>query len=820
MRWLLGFATVCTATLLFTACGDSSNSLVGERGEDGINGVDGEDGTSCYAKPIDNGYKIMCGEDSVGVFTNGTNGANGDNCSVKANDNGYTVLCGEDSVGVLTNGQKGDTGEGCSVTAVPRGYKIYCGADSVEVISDDIKERGNITLRIVDYNSGLPIVGAQVISAVSNDTLYTDTLGVLTVKDNVLGEYTFLASKKGYAPQVKRVTLSENGTGDISRVPDAFADVKLRQQGVTVNGTVLVANGLTGLVSGASKVKVILQFSDKDLYPSEVTTMTDSLGVYTFSNLPESVGYTVYVPQTVIKGASYASTTSSYISNLRVGERKDMDVVNLSIVGLTPELVSHNLDGIDVKDTVVFTFSTELIKDSIIGNWSVVKGGYINGNSCYSGTSVLTNTQTTPSGNTLKIAPTLGTWTKYDLYCISGTGYTYEGQQINVAKTFIPGNVYDNLTSISNLSSNHYYDSYVQLKWMPTGEDITGYKVYYKTNKVNDFREYTNWNSGRVQIDSSTCERKNNYYLCDQYNDYATTYNRIENNYYWYTEFEIDSSTNYEDRDYYGYDDSTSITFLWNLYDTIPATTSTYTFRSTKYYWRTGRDTLTCSVSYTDSYTNCPEYTQAGTSPSRSVTVGTSTLDEEYYTYYWYRSFATPEDTCEIFSGSYTSCPQYLEYGTTYYDYVYGYYTRVASGTETCVQPSGSTSSYTNCDYYKDNRVSYSTYSFMYYKKTPIDSIGCTVRSGDYIYDNFECDYNRGLYGSYNSTDYNYIWYTKYANIQPTATDSMAFVSTYSVFANDGITSASFIVLPYANRNGEIVTSSVAEADSTKILRK
>ena len=117
---------------------------------------DGKDGASCTVETLKDGsgYKIMCGEDSVGVVFNGKAGAqgakgedgeagaageNGTFCSVEllSDSTGYKVVCGEDSVGVILNGLDGngcslkDNGDGtflqvCGETSVTL-YKALCG---------------------------------------------------------------------------------------------------------------------------------------------------------------------------------------------------------------------------------------------------------------------------------------------------------------------------------------------------------------------------------------------------------------------------------------------------------------------------------------------------------------------------------------------------------------------------------------------------------------------------------------------------------------------------------------------------------------------
>ena len=164
----------------------TTSSEDGRDGVNGVNGLNGADGASCEVKSLkdESGYKILCGGDSVGVLLNGKTGATGkqgatgpqgkegatgktgakgdkgdagQSCTVKEITNGYKVLCGGDSVGVLLNGKegvgtvgqtgksayeiaqehgfKGDEkawleslkGKGCSAKAVEGGVEITCG---------------------------------------------------------------------------------------------------------------------------------------------------------------------------------------------------------------------------------------------------------------------------------------------------------------------------------------------------------------------------------------------------------------------------------------------------------------------------------------------------------------------------------------------------------------------------------------------------------------------------------------------------------------------------------------------------------------------
>ena len=105
-------------------CADSGWTPLSEKA------ADGKDGASCSAELLkdSSGYKIMCGEDSVGVIFYGKDGEGkqgeaGDGCKLSDNGNGtITQVCGEDSVKVYKALCNGNAYEPA---------KAYCYEDSL-----------------------------------------------------------------------------------------------------------------------------------------------------------------------------------------------------------------------------------------------------------------------------------------------------------------------------------------------------------------------------------------------------------------------------------------------------------------------------------------------------------------------------------------------------------------------------------------------------------------------------------------------------------------------------------------------------------------
>ena len=101
---------------------------------DTVEGLNGKDGSSCTAKEIKNGYKIVCGGDSVGVVKNGEKGKQGDD-GKSAYELSGSELSQEEWIASL----KGENGSSCSAEEIKNGYKIVCGGDSVGVVKNGEK---------------------------------------------------------------------------------------------------------------------------------------------------------------------------------------------------------------------------------------------------------------------------------------------------------------------------------------------------------------------------------------------------------------------------------------------------------------------------------------------------------------------------------------------------------------------------------------------------------------------------------------------------------------------------------------------------------
>lgn len=174
-------AVLCSFMILACSDGtDGKNGVDGADGVDGKDGADGTS-CVMEALSDSTGFKVLCDGDSVGVVLNGAKGEKGDtgakgdsgkdgakgstgqkgengddgedgtSCITSPIENGYKILCDGDSVGVLTNGEKGETGgkgDGCTLEDVTdefgrTGVKITCGEDEKTIWSGVDGAAGN-----------------------------------------------------------------------------------------------------------------------------------------------------------------------------------------------------------------------------------------------------------------------------------------------------------------------------------------------------------------------------------------------------------------------------------------------------------------------------------------------------------------------------------------------------------------------------------------------------------------------------------------------------------------------------------------------------
>lgn len=364
------------------------------------------------------------------------------------------------------------------------GCSTFTGEETIISVNDEAKPKGTVYLRITEANTGKALDSVSVECLINQKTETSDENGIAVFSGNTIGEYAYMVSKKGYASMKVYATVSEEGKGDVARVPDVIREVSLNRNGVSVSGTVMMMENGTSNRIAAEEVTVVLHYSDPAIYPAEISTKTDKTGAYEFTDLPEDVKFVISVPQTEYKSLTYGSGTDATVDAHRVNEKASAGIITLNVIGVKPILVSTNLTDLDTTSSIKLNFSTMLEEDSVSTSWTVRKG------SCSSGSDVLVSASLDENGKTVVIKSVSGKW-NMDNYCVAGTAYSIDGTYVTVSESFSAGVTESSAERPSNATDvKMTYDSgadELTLTWKAPKEDIDGYKIYYKTDRMADF---------------------------------------------------------------------------------------------------------------------------------------------------------------------------------------------------------------------------------------------------------------------------------------------------------------------------------------------
>ena len=406
-------------------------------------------------------------------------------------------------------------------------FLVACGADEVVNINDEAKEKATITLKVMDNHDGSAVAGASIYSAVDEKTAATDENGLSIWKKQVLGDHVFRVSKDGYASILVEVFVDEKGQGNVARVPDVVQPVYMYKTGVSAKGTVLYTDdqGNKKAVEGATVFATIDPANNPWLVATfdqtEFSTKTDKNGEYSFKDLPEGVVIDISVGQKEIDKSKYVLAGATQVGGqtYRAGDAINVPLVSMVKNAAALSLVSTNLSKVDTNTTLSLTFSTDLAADSIKGKWFVENEN---------GSDVLVTVALTDK-RTITIKPASGKWTKGEEYEIYGVAYSTEGSAWRTTALangleFTPGSgstakapeqvtkfkaAYDDTSSI--------YPK-VAFSWTSpkANTNVTAYRLYYQTDKMNDIEQYGS-DISIMNITDNTYSERQDYFL-----DYGT----------------------------------------------------------------------------------------------------------------------------------------------------------------------------------------------------------------------------------------------------------------------------------------------------------
>ena len=372
------------------------------------------------------------------------------------------------------------------VSILASGAFLAACDSTVTNVNDEAKADGTITVRVVDNHSGAALSAVTVYSITDNKTVISDDLGNSTWEGSSLGDHAFQISKEGYATVQTKVTLVEQGQGNVARVGDVVATVPMYKSGVVAKGIVLYTND-KGKVSAAKGVTVYAVLPDQ-FVPSELTATTTEDGEYSFETLPEGVEIGLYVGQETINSQKYIGAEPKLIggTNYRAGDV--INVASMSLEKLTASIVKVSDNATEMSATSDFsmTFAADLERDSVTNeHWTVTNG---------SGSTVLA-TVSMGDKRTIKVSPYSNKWNTETTYTVRGTVYSVEGASSTVAVTFRVGESVrgDAPAQVKGLAAelDEYYSDELHLSWTAPKGDISSYHIYYMTDVNPDFVMHT-----------------------------------------------------------------------------------------------------------------------------------------------------------------------------------------------------------------------------------------------------------------------------------------------------------------------------------------
>lgn len=384
-------------------------------------------------------------------------------------------------------------------------FLVACD-NTVTNVNDEAKDKGTITLRIVDGHSGEAISKAEVYSIVDDETVSSDELGLSVWEDGAIGSHAFKISKDGYATLLTQVDLREQGQGNVARVGDTIATIPMFQTGVSAKGVVLYKDD-NGNLKSVEKATVYASLPSI-FYPSEVTATTDKNGEYVFEDLPEGVTISIYVGQQTLDSKVYTGINDIQIidgSTLRAGDDVNVDLITLTKNSAQLVKISDNLKDIDSTASLEFTFSSELLADSVTNTiWTVSNAN---------GMKVITTPSLSKNKKTVSIAPYSKSWNSGSSYTVRGTVYGKDGATLTVTGSFTvgagsstasaPGNVSD-----LKITADEDDPDYAVLSWKAPKGDVYRYNIYYMTNVDVDYTllTYVSYSSTQYTIDITDFE--------------------------------------------------------------------------------------------------------------------------------------------------------------------------------------------------------------------------------------------------------------------------------------------------------------------------
>ena len=279
----------------------------------------------------------------------------------------YDVLYGGYTISASASGYY----SGSAYASISKNYPY----DSVTIYLDPIPTSGDITVRVVDSETGYAISGASVLSASRSGS--TNSSGYAYFYDVPFGSYTFTASKSGYYSDSSKATISLSDMTDsitiyLDPIPTS-GDITVYVRDKDTNAVISGASVSGGGRSGTTNSSGYITFADLDFGSYTFTASAEGYdsasGSATISVTATDKTITIYLeekrtdlsPDAIVNGDIYKGST--IIVSAEVNNDGDIDLIpgKAATVTMTAKRNGGSVFDTQSKTVIIPAYDSNLV---------------------------------------------------------------------------------------------------------------------------------------------------------------------------------------------------------------------------------------------------------------------------------------------------------------------------------------------------------------------------------------------------------------------------------------------------------------------------
>ncbi|MGL1933511.1 MAG: hypothetical protein OCD01_00750 [Fibrobacterales bacterium] len=401
---------------------------------------------------------------------------------------------------------------------------LSCTDSTISQEFTESKTTGSVDLTLKDFTTRTSLDSAKV-SWVVDDISYnawTDSIGHVSIADLPRGIYAVSIEKTGYAAMyLDSIDLTSTGSNRMPILGDYDETILMHKNSASISGILKMEDSEKNKTPTPG-ITVDLELTGT---PGIVTThfeaITDSLGVYTFNNIPEGIAqYNLTTRNFEKEAIEYASLTLPYQQNLKSAEAIAIPpaVLPIAIPNVTVDKAPNEIHS---NDSVLIVFSQDIDTTRINrGDISVTR----------SSATIAVNAFFTNGTRKLILTPTLGNWGETGNYTLRISLESIDGGKINSSLMFTVADVAQpatitGFTPDTLIDSVDYDTRYLQATWDHV-PNAAGYEIYTRTSHDSLFT-LANTISGELDTIASVSldlsAGKSNHFMIVSYTSNGTS---------------------------------------------------------------------------------------------------------------------------------------------------------------------------------------------------------------------------------------------------------------------------------------------------------